>query len=251
MATAGDELDTLLRKFNIPQSCLEKPCDDDFFVTLSPEIPSFIEVAPYFGFKKPEIEEIRQDSPTERTRKSSTLCKWKRQKGSDATYLSLVKIFLKMKDKQLAEFVLENLPVVGCRSHTQVHRTCTTTAAVECDFPEFSSHPRYPNGVRVAEAIDRIDAGAGNIAAIWFHNAECSVAYCTTKEEITLLKISSQEGMPHVPTILLVNEKGEPIKFGKRAIRQYQRLDPSQQLKYHLFERVKLALGPHEVLYTH
>ena len=261
MASAGDELHTLLRKFNIPQSSLEKPCDDDFFLTLSPEILSFVEVAPYFGFRQPEIVEISQDNPTERTRKLSTLCKWKRQKGSDATYLSLVKIFLRMKDKQLAEFVLENLPLVGCRSYTrteasiytsQLHSRTSTTAALECDFPEFSFHPRHPNGVRVAEAIDRIDDAfvkeAGNIAAIWFHNAECSVAYCTTKdEEITLLMLSSQEGQVHVPTIILVNEKGEPIKFGAGALRQYQRLDPSQQLKYHLFERIKLAHGPHEV----
>ena len=111
---------------------------------------------------------------------------------------------------------------------------------------------RHPNGVKVAEAINRVDSAfvesAGNIAAIDFGTANCSIAYCTTKEEeMKLLKLSSQEGQVRVPTILLVNEKGEPIKFGARAIHQYQRLDPSQQLKYHLFERIKLALGPHEV----
>ena len=110
----------------------------------------------------------------------------------------------------------------------------------------------HPNGVTVAEAIDRVDSAfietTGNIAAIDFGTANCSLAYCTTKDEqMRLLKLSSQEGQVRVPTILLVNDKGEPIKFGARAIRQYQRLDPSQQLKYHLFERVKLALGPHEV----
>ena len=111
---------------------------------------------------------------------------------------------------------------------------------------------RHPNGVTVAEAIDRGDSAfletTKNIAALDFGTANCSLAYCTTKDEqMRLLKLSSQEGQVRVPTILLVNEKGEPIKFGKRAIRQYQRLDPSQQLKYHLFERIKLALGPHEV----
>ena len=111
---------------------------------------------------------------------------------------------------------------------------------------------RHPNGVKVAETIDRNDSAflvtKRNIAAIDFGTANCSIAYCTTKDEqVRLLKLSSQEGQVRVPTILLVNEKGELITFGKRAIHQYQRLDPSQRLKYHLFERIKPALGPHEV----
>ena len=121
-------------------------------------------------------------------------------------------------------------------------------------YPSPTPPKRHVNGVKVAEAIDRDKSAflalgkTRNIAAIDFGTANCSIAYCTTKdEEMILLKLSSQEGQVRVPTILLVNDEGKPIKFGKRAIRQYQRLDPSQQLKYHLFERIKLALGPHEV----
>ena len=133
-------------------------------------------------------------------------------------------------------------------------RTSTTTTDDQNydDLDDFSFVQRHPNAVTIAKAVDRVDsaflATTGNIAAIDFGTANCSIAYCTTKdEEMRLLKLSSQEGQVRVPTILLVNEKGEPIKFGKRAIHQYQGLDPSQRLKYHLFERIKLALRPHEV----
>ena len=111
---------------------------------------------------------------------------------------------------------------------------------------------RHSNGVKVAETIDRNDsaflATTGNIAAIDFGTANCSLAYCTTKDkEMRMLKLSSQEGQVRVPTILLVNEKGEPIKFGKRAIHEYDRFDSIQRVNHHLFERIKLALGPNEV----
>ena len=111
---------------------------------------------------------------------------------------------------------------------------------------------RHPNGVKVAETIDRNDsaflATTGNIAAIDFGTANCSLAYCITKDkEMRMLKLSSQEGQVRVPTILLVNEKGEPIKLGKRAIHEYDRFDSIQRVNHHLFERIKLALGPNEV----
>ena len=110
----------------------------------------------------------------------------------------------------------------------------------------------HPNGISIAECIDRIDSAftstTRNIAAIDFGTGNCSIAYCTAKdEEITLLKLSSQEGQIRVPTILLVNDEGKPIKFGNRALREYGRLDPDEQMKHHLFERIKLALGPKEV----
>ena len=110
----------------------------------------------------------------------------------------------------------------------------------------------HPNGLSIAECIDRRDSAftstTRNIAAIDFGTRNCSIAYCTAKdEEITLLKLSSQEGQIRVPTILLVNDEGQPIKFGNRALREYGNLDPDEQMKHHLFERIKLALGPKEV----
>ena len=109
------------------------------------------------------------------------------------------------------------------------------------------------NGVRLATVKDRFDspfsAATRNIAAIDFGTANCSIAYCTTDdEEMTTLNLSTQqENQLRIPTILLVNEDGRPIKFGALAIRHYERIDQTQKMKYHLFERIKLALGPNKV----
>ena len=121
-------------------------------------------------------------------------------------------------------------------------------------------HPRpsstaktHRNGVKLAEAINRDDspflATTRNIAAIDFGTANCSIAYCTAEDEkMTPLNLPSHEGLVRIPTIILVNEDGRPIKFGAGAIRHYQqRIDPSKRMKYHLFERIKLALGPNKV----
>ena len=97
-------------------------------------------------------------------------------------------------------------------------------------------YPRPPrtekehlNGVRLSMVKDKIYspflATMGNIAAIDFGTANCSIAYCTKEDEdMTLLKLPSQEGQVRIPTILLVNEDGRPIKFGALAIRHYQRV---------------------------
>ena len=137
-----------------------------------------------------------------------------------------------------------------------------TMAGLEIDEQdEMNSLHSFPNhrpqthlnGVTVAKTIDKTRSAAflttkGNIAAIDFGTANCSLAYCITEdEEVTLLNLSTQENQLRVPTILLINEKGEPVMFGSRAIREYDLLDPILRKEYHLFERVKLALAPHEV----
>ena len=100
------ELDTLLTRFNLSKDNLKKPCCDNLFMALMTEIPSFEDAAPHFGFKQPEIVELRTDGNEERERRLKMLWKWKEKNGSDATYLAIVNIFIEMKNKQLAEVVL-------------------------------------------------------------------------------------------------------------------------------------------------
>ena len=103
------DLNNLLHKYSLSQVSIEKPCDDDLFLTLLPQISSFNDIAPYLGFTQPEIEEIQIDKTTERSRKLSMLWKWKSRNGSDATYLAIVKVFLHMNDQNLAEIVLQHI----------------------------------------------------------------------------------------------------------------------------------------------
>ena len=126
---------------------------------------------------------------------------------------------------------------------------------MEEDLRSFESYipPKVlPNGIVAAETVSRTSISVvpttGNIAAIDFGTSNCSLAYSTGGDDgVNLLTLSSQEGQVRVPTILLVNNRGEPVTFGNRAIREYQTMEPDEQLKYHLFERIKLALGPSEV----
>ena len=101
------ELDNLLTRFKQSKENLNKPCCDNLFETLKTKIPSFEDAAPHFGFKEPEIVEFRSDCSSERQRRLQMLWKWKPKNGSDATYLAIVKVFLNMENKQLAETVLE------------------------------------------------------------------------------------------------------------------------------------------------
>ena len=100
------ELDSLLTRFKQSKESLDKPCCDNLFETLKTKIPSFEDAAPHFGFKEPAIVEIRNDCSSERQRRLLMLWKWKANNGSDATYLAIVKVFLSMENKQLAECVL-------------------------------------------------------------------------------------------------------------------------------------------------
>lgn len=103
------ELTSLLKRYNISQSDLEIQCEDELFLTLMSKIPSFEGAVPYFGFTPPEIDELLMDNQKVNSRKISMLWKWRSRNGSCATYLAIVKIFLKMGSQELAEVVLKHI----------------------------------------------------------------------------------------------------------------------------------------------
>ena len=101
-------LDDLLTRYSLSRSRLKKPCDDDLFIALMSEISRFDNAAPFFGLTQSDIEAIRHDYNDERSRRLNMLWQWKRKKGSDATYLALVTVFLQMENRLLAEFVMQH-----------------------------------------------------------------------------------------------------------------------------------------------
>ena len=108
------ELDLLLTKFKLSRASLEQEqCSKDLFQTLIQEIPSFEDAVLFFDFTPSEINGLRSDSKTEKARRHDMLWKWKDKNGSDATILAIVKIFLKMKNKSLAELILERYSAKG------------------------------------------------------------------------------------------------------------------------------------------
>ena len=113
---SDNELDCLLQSYHIPQEILEKQCDDQLFLKMAMEISNFDNVAAYFGFTEAEINEIRHDYRHERSKKLHMLWNWKKKNGSRATHRALVAIFLRMKERQLAEIVLKYIEPVNYES---------------------------------------------------------------------------------------------------------------------------------------
>ena len=132
------DLNSLLQKYNISQANVEKSCDDNLFLTLLPQLSRFEDTAPYFGFTQPEIEEIQIDKTTERSRKLSMLWKWRSKNGSGATYLAIMEVFLSMRDKNLAEIVLQHF------------KQCQPQLIDSCVYPEKVS--KYGNWNRKRKA---------------------------------------------------------------------------------------------------
>ena len=108
-----------------------------------PQITSFEDTAPYFGFSQAEIEEIRIDKSTERSRKLSLLWKWRNKNGSDATYIAIVKVFLSMQEQNLAEIILQ---------YTKTRFQYQHKSTDSCVYPERTSS--YGNWDRKS-AVDR------------------------------------------------------------------------------------------------
>ena len=114
------ELNDLIGQYQLSLTHLQTKCDDDLFLDLSEQISSFEDTAPYFELTQPEINEIIVDCRTERSRKLRMLWNWKTKHGSEATYLAIVNIFLRLKDRYLAEFVLRYCKG-QFKSHFQEH----------------------------------------------------------------------------------------------------------------------------------
>ena len=103
------DMQSLVANYKLSQTDLDKQCDDELLITLMEKIESFSDTAPYFKLTPPEINEIQLDNNTEKRRKLGMLTKWRDRYGSDATYLSIVSIFLYMENRRLAEIVLQHV----------------------------------------------------------------------------------------------------------------------------------------------
>ena len=98
-------------------------CDESVLREVSEEMQLFCEVAPYLGLSRQEVDNIRADNPSEKTRKLAVLNTWSRKNGSDATYSRLARAFLKMKDRHTAEVVVLHVRNVHFTCHQKSQST--------------------------------------------------------------------------------------------------------------------------------
>ena len=134
---SDQQLNDLLKEFKLSEVSLQKQCCDNLFLILMENIPSFQNAAPYFGLSKPEIAELYHDYTKERSRRLHLLWAWRRKNGSNATYLAIVKLFLKMNDKVLAELVLSTV----CEK--QVTSISDTNPAKVMKYRNWESMPEF------------------------------------------------------------------------------------------------------------
>ena len=137
---------------------MSKKCDDHLFLRLSTQITqSIVILALSLGLTKADAEHIKQDNSDERTRKAETLFKWREKNGSDATYLSLVKVFIQDKKRELAEFVMEYFSkstrkyfredIVLLLIGTEIQVDCSTSGPSDTPQPLTSNKAHTNQGI--------------------------------------------------------------------------------------------------------
>ena len=93
-------------KLDIKSLCTVR--DDAIFHNVADKMESFDKTAVALGVPTPRRQEIKDNYPNDAgMRKIRLLEVWKRSQGSDATYLALVEAFLKMNDRETAEYIVE------------------------------------------------------------------------------------------------------------------------------------------------
>ena len=98
----------LIQKKSLTKEQLLRECNDNLFLELSNQIPHCgLTLTLCLGLTRCDAEKIKRDNENENERIIATLLKWRERNGSDATYLTLVKIFMKCKNRELAEFILD------------------------------------------------------------------------------------------------------------------------------------------------
>ena len=119
----------LIQKKSLTMEQLSWECDDILFLELSSQIPrSGLTLPLSVGLTSADVEQIKRDKDNERERIIATLLKWKERNGGDATYLALVKIFIRYQNCELAEFILDhavkNVCLVPTRKKTSGRYNC-------------------------------------------------------------------------------------------------------------------------------
>ena len=101
---------------------MDDDCSAELLLTVKDLMKPHEQVAPYLGLSEQKVTNIRRDHPdSEEMRKLEVLQEWKRQKGSGATRRSLVKAFLKMRDRETAEKIVRRVKMFCITHHHQPH----------------------------------------------------------------------------------------------------------------------------------
>ena len=114
---------------------MEKECDDGLIIAVTQNIDDYTKVGGGLTLCRETVESISQDNDNDIDRKNAVLWAWKTKNGSNATYIELVKAFMKMTDRSVIESILE---------YTSKKTTSEQTVTTIHLTPEMAKD-RYPN----------------------------------------------------------------------------------------------------------
>ena len=103
------ELTRVLEVVGVSRESLERVCEDDTFLVAIKDMKPYDDVAPYLGVREQRVRAIARSTASEEAKSLDMLRHWKRQRGSDATYLALVKGLLEAEDRTTAEAVAAHM----------------------------------------------------------------------------------------------------------------------------------------------
>ena len=104
------DLLSLLSQYGLSYEVVDKECDDGVFIEVSQHMnDDYITAGRCLNLSTERVHSISQSDKSDVEKKNELLWAWKRKNGSAATYKELVKSFLKMEDRFVAESILKYL----------------------------------------------------------------------------------------------------------------------------------------------
>ena len=137
------DLSSLLSQYGLSYEVVDKECDDGVFIEVSQHMnDDYITAGRCLNLSTERVHSISQSDKSDVEKKNELLWAWKRKNGSAATYKELVKSFLKMEDRFVAESILKYLS----KRMTSLTQTVTFHLAPE------KAKVRYPNWEDLTES---------------------------------------------------------------------------------------------------
>ena len=104
------DLSSLFSQYGLSYEEVDKECDDGVFIEVSQHMnDDYITAGHCLGLSTEKVRHISQSDKSDVEKKNDLLWTWKRKNGSGATSKELVKAFLKMEDRFIAESILRYL----------------------------------------------------------------------------------------------------------------------------------------------
>ena len=131
-----------MSRYGLKYEELEEEFDDGLIIAVTQSIDDYTKVGHGLTLCRETLESISQDYNNDIDRKNAVLWAWKRKNGNDATYMELIKAFIKMKDQLVIESILKYI-----KEKTTSKQTVTTVHLA----PEMAKD-RYPNWEDLTDA---------------------------------------------------------------------------------------------------